>query len=101
MPGIFLYIDKTDFFLSFKEPIELGDADYQTGLVQQVLSALDGTGDLRLANPVWAAWGVPQGDFQMSMNIVYFSATLLLLPILGYIIIGIWLLTTNLSRQTL
>lgn len=89
MPGIFLDIDKTDYFLSFKKLIELGDADYQIGLVQQVLSALNGTGDLRLTNPVRATWGMPQGDFQISMSIVCLSFTLLLLPILGYIIFRI------------
>lgn len=99
MPGIFLDINKTDFFLSFKKLIELGDADYQMGLVQQVLSALDGTGDLRLANPVWAAWGMPQGDFQISMSIVYLSFTLLLPPILGYIIFPI-LVVHHQSYQT-
>lgn len=89
MPGIFLDIDKTDYFLSFKKLIELGDADYQIGLVQQVLSALNGTGDLRLANPVRATWGMTQGDFQISMSIVCLSFALLLLPILGYIIFRI------------
>lgn len=40
MSDIFLGINKTDLFLSFKELTELGDADYQLGLMQQVLSAL-------------------------------------------------------------
>lgn len=89
MPGIFLDIHKTDYFLSFKKLIELGDADYRMGLAQQVLSALNGTGDLRLANPVRATWGMPQGDFHISMSILCLSSTLLLLPILGYIIFRI------------
>lgn len=80
---------KKDYFLSFKKLIELGDADYRMGLAQQVLSALNGTGDLRMANPVRATWGMPQGDFQISMSILCLSSTLLLLPTMGYIIFQI------------